>query len=144
MTRRTRRRIATVVFAPTAALSAWALIRLVGVDLVVSTGDSTVGPADVFAASLVGSLGGWLVARLLERHSRSPRALWAFVGSTTLALSMIGPAWLADGASALGLMSLHLVTGGVVIGGFAVTLPWRANSAENARQSLRPTGDPAR
>jgi hypothetical protein len=72
MTHRTRRRIATVVLAPVAALSLWALIRLIGVELVVSTGDGVVGPADVAVAALVGAAGGWLVVRLLERHSRSP------------------------------------------------------------------------
>jgi hypothetical protein len=145
MSSATSRRIATVALAPAAALSAWALIRI-RVDLVVSTGDGNVGAADVFVASLVGALGGWLVVRLLERHvrSRSPRRLWSFLGSTTLALSMIGPAWLADGASAVALMSLHTVTAVVVIVGFSTTLPWRAKTGASGRFGLHPTSDPAR
>ena len=68
---------------------------------------------------MAGALAGWLVVRLLEHHSRSPRRLWAFVCSTTLAVSMIGPSWFADGASAVALMSLHVVTAVVVVAGFA-------------------------
>lgn len=146
MTRITGRRIATVALAPAAALTAWALIRIAGVELAVSTGDASVGGADVFVASLVGALGGWLVVRLLERHTRnrSPRRLWAFLGSTTLALSMIGPSWFADGASAVALMSLHLVTALVVIVGFATTLPRRAETGESRRLRLHPSSGPAR
>jgi hypothetical protein len=50
MTHHTRRRIVTVALAPAAALAAWALVTLLGIDLVVSTGDGTVGPADVLTA----------------------------------------------------------------------------------------------
>jgi Family of unknown function (DUF6069) len=144
MTHRTRRRIATLVLAPAAALLVWALVRLLGIELVVSVGDGAVGPADVIAASLVGGAGGWLIVRLLELRSRSPRRLWAIVGSTSLALSMIGPAWSADGASAVALMCMHVVTAVVVIGGFAATLPARGSAGESRSTNLRPSGDPAR
>jgi hypothetical protein len=80
MTDRTRRRIGTVVLAPAAALAAWALIRLSSIDLDVSTASGTVGPADVFAAALIGALAAWLVARLFERHSPHPRRWWAIYG----------------------------------------------------------------
>jgi hypothetical protein len=56
---------------------------------------------------------------------------------------MIGPAWLADGADAMSLMSLHLVTALVVIGGFARTLPTRREAGER-RPDLRASSDPAR
>ena len=125
MTNRTRRRIATTVLAPAAALSGWAVIRVSGIDLVVSTGRGTVGPADVLVAALAGALAGWLVVRLIERHSRSPLRTWAIVGSTALSVSLIGPSYLADDASAVALMSLHVVTAVVVITGFARTLPIR-------------------
>ena len=134
MTNRTRRRIGTVVLAPVAALTAWGCIRLIGIDLVVSTGSGTVGPVDVFVAALIGALAAWVVVRLLEHHVRQPRAWWSFVGSTALAVSIIGPAWLADGASSVALIALHVVTAVVVIVGFAATLP--------ALQLRR--GDPAR
>jgi hypothetical protein len=134
MTRRTRRRIVTTAVAPASALAAWALIRLVGIDLEVSVGDGIVGPADVGVAALVGALGGWLAARLLERHSPCPREHWSYLSSTALALSVIGPSWLAEGASAGALIALHFVVAAVVIVGFAKTLP--------ARQDRRaPTGE---
>ncbi len=141
---RTRRRIGTVVLAPAAALSAWAFTQLIGVDLVVSAGDGTVGPVDVAAAALVGALAGWIVVRLLERRSRQPLRLWAFSGSTALAFSIVGPAWFADGASAVALMSLHVVTAVVVITGFARTLPERGRAGTIERRRPRPSGDPAR
>src|SRR5262245_30516609 len=115
MTHRTRRRIATVLLAPLAALAAWTLIRMLGVELVVSTGSGEVGAADAFAAAFIAALGGWAAAREFERQSRRPRAWWSFAASTTLAVSMIGPSWLADGASAAALIALHLVTAAAVI-----------------------------
>jgi hypothetical protein len=68
----TRRRIATVILAPVAALAAWAVVRLIGVDLVVSSGDGTVGRVDVLTAALFGALAGWFVVQLLERRSSRP------------------------------------------------------------------------
>lgn len=133
MTHRTRRRLVTVVLAPAAALAAWAFIRLIGIELDVSTGSGTVGPADVLAAALLGALAGWVVVRVLDRHGRRPRRLWAFIGSTALAVSVIGPSWLADGASAVALVSLHFVTAVVVISGFAGTLPVRRAGSDPAR-----------
>ena len=69
MTHRTRQRIGTVVFAPAAALAAWAFIQLVGIDLVVSNGIWTVGPTDVIGAAHLGALAAWVVVRALERRS---------------------------------------------------------------------------
>lgn len=123
---RVNRRLATVVAAPVAALATWAVIRLAGVDLVLKDDRGTVGAADVVVAAAVAALLGWVVVRLLEERSRKPLAHWPWIGSTVLGTSMVGPSWLADGASAMGLMTLHLVTGVVVIIGFARTLPaWR-------------------
>jgi hypothetical protein len=118
----TRRRIATVVLAPIVALGGWALIRLAGIDLTVSVDPGTVRAGDVFAAALVAALGAWGVVLLLERYTRSPRRWWPFIGSTALALSVIGPSYLADGASAAALIGLHVITAVVVITGFAPTL----------------------
>jgi hypothetical protein len=124
MSRLDRRRLATVVLAPAAALAAWTAARAAGVDLVLENG-STVGAGDVLAAALTGATAGWLVVRWLEGHSRRPRSRWAFVGSTALAVSIIGPNRLADGSSAIALIGLHVVTAAVVIAGFAGTLPLR-------------------
>jgi FtsH-binding integral membrane protein len=124
MTNRTRRRIATVALAPAAALAAWALIRLIGVDLVVSVGNGKVGPGNVVVAALLGALLGWSAAYVFEQRSRRPRLWWSFAASTGLSVSMIGPSWLADGSSAVALMALHFVTAIVVIVGLAGTIPF--------------------
>jgi Family of unknown function (DUF6069) len=134
MTKFTQHRIATVVLAPIAALLGWAAIRLLGIDLLVSTGDGTVGPADVVVAALAAALGGWFVVRLLERRTAHPRGWWAFIGSTAVSVSIIGPSYFADGASAVALIALHFVVAIVVITGFASTLPARC----------LPCADPAR
>ena len=124
-----RRRLVTVLLAPSAALVAWGIIRLIGVDLVLKSG-RTVGPGQVFTAALVGALAGWVVARWIEGHSRRPRPVWAFVGTTALATSTIGPSWLADGATGVALVALHFVTAIVVITGLAGTLPLRRGAGE--------------
>jgi hypothetical protein len=113
------------------------MIRLAGIDLVVSTGPGTVGAGDVFAAALFGALVGWLAVRLLERHSRRPQAHWPIVGSTGLAVSIIGPSWLADGASAVALIALHIVTAVVVIRGFAPTVGRPQGAGVGSRRATR-------
>ena len=119
------RRLATVLFAPVAALAAWGLFRAAGVSFHVSTGDGRVGAADVVVGATVAAVLGWVVARQLERRVQRPRLWWARVGSTCFAVSIIGPSWLADGGSSVALMTLHLVTAVVIVVGFAATLPFR-------------------
>jgi hypothetical protein len=138
----TRRRIQTVVLAAFGALAGWALARLAGIELVVSNTD-TVSAADVLVAPLVGALGAWGVVLLLERFSRRPRARWPVVGSTALALSINGPARLADGASAAVLIGLHVVTAVIVIVGFAPTLPVVGRGRDGATASPCADCDPA-
>jgi hypothetical protein len=98
-------------------------MRLIGIEFVVSVGDGTVGPADVVLGALLGASAGWLVVRLLERHTRSPERWWPALGSMALAVSTIGPTWLADDESRVALTVLHFVVAIVVITGFATTLP---------------------
>jgi Family of unknown function (DUF6069) len=142
MTHRTRR-LATVALAPTAALAIWAGARLSGVELQVSAGPGRVGPVDVVAAALLGALGAWLVVRLLERRTRRPERWWPVVGSTALAISIIAPTWLADGADGAVLILMHVVVAVVVIRGFAGTLGVDGSGAfRRVRPSLQ--RDPAR
>jgi Family of unknown function (DUF6069) len=123
MTTRTRHRLATVVLAPAAAVITWGFIRLAGVDLVVETGDGTVGPLDVVVAALSGALCAWVVVRLLVRYTRRPGLWWPVLGSSALAVSTLGPTYLADDTTAVALTALHFVTAIVVITGFEATLP---------------------
>jgi hypothetical protein len=119
------RRFATVVLAPVAAVTAWAVFRALGVGFDISTGDGRVGAGDVIVAATVAALLGWVVARQLERRVARPRLWWARVGSTALSVSIIGPSWLADGVSSVALMTLHVVTAVVIIVGFAAPHPGR-------------------
>lgn len=133
----THRRLATVVAAPFLALAGWAIVRLIGVDLVVKHQTGTVNGADVVVAATVAGLLAWVVVRQLERRVRRPRQTWSLLASTGLAVSIIGPSWLADGGSAVALISLHLVTAAVLIVGFSGTLPWRQTGRAGLRRSAR-------
>ena len=100
------------------ALAIWALARLLGVELTVGKGTDTslVGPGDVLVAVVLASLAAWVVQQLLARHGAA--GWWPFVGSTALAVSIIGPTWLADGAASVVLIGMHLAVGLVLIAGF--------------------------
>ena len=113
-----RGRSAAIVAAATlVALAIWGLARVLGVELAVGKGDqaSLVGAADVITVLLAG-VAAWLVQRLLAR--RGAAGWWPFLGSTALAISIIGPTWLADGAAGVVLIGMHLAVGLVLIAGF--------------------------
>lgn len=109
-----------VVAAAAVALAMWAVARLLGVDLTVRIGQDPrqVGPVDVLVTTLVAGLAAWAVHLLLARRPRTAR-WWPFVGSTAVAVSMLGPSYLADGAAAVALIGMHLAVGYVLIAGFA-------------------------
>jgi Family of unknown function (DUF6069) len=113
-----RRSAAIVAAALVVALAIWALARLLGVDLIVGKGSdaTTVGAADVLVAVVLAGLAAWVVQRLLAR--RGAAGWWPFVGSTALAISIIGPTWLADGMASVVLIGMHLAVGFVLIAGF--------------------------
>jgi hypothetical protein len=100
------------------ALAIWALARLLGVELTVGKGRdaSPVGAADVLVTVLLAGSAAWGVQTLLAR--RRVAGWWPFVGSTALAISIIGPTWLADGAAGVVLIGMHLAVGLVLIAGF--------------------------
>ena len=105
------------------ALVIWGLARALGVELTVGKGDqaSLVGAADVLVAVLVAGVAAWVVQRLLAR--RGAAGWWPFVGSTALAISIIGPTWLADGMASVVLIAMHLAVGLVLIAGFTRSAP---------------------
>lgn len=100
------------------ALAIWALARMLGVELTAGKGHdaSPVGAADVLVAVVLAGLAAWVVQRLLAR--RGAAGWWPFVGSTALAISIIGPTWLADGIASVVLIGMHLAVGFVLIAGF--------------------------
>jgi hypothetical protein len=114
-----RRQRAVIVTAATmVALAIWGLARMLGVELTVGKGDqaSLVGADDVLVTVLVAGVAAWVVQRLLAR--RGAAGWWPFVGSTALAISIIGPTWLADGMASVVLIGMHLAVGFVLIVGF--------------------------
>jgi Family of unknown function (DUF6069) len=114
----TRRGAGVVAAAMVVALAIWALARMLGVELTVGKGydASTVGAADVLVTVLLAGLAGWGAQRLLAR--RGAAGWWPFVGSTALAISIVGPSWLADGAASVVLIGMHVAVGLVLIAGF--------------------------
>jgi Family of unknown function (DUF6069) len=113
------RSAAIVATAGLVALVIWGLARVLGVELTVGKGDqaSLVGAADVLVTVLLAGLAAWLVQRLLAR--RGAAGWWPFIGSTALAISIIGPTWLADGDASVVLIGMHLAVGLVLIAGFS-------------------------
>jgi Family of unknown function (DUF6069) len=113
-----RRSAGVVAAALVVALTIWALARLLGVELTVGKGSdaSLVGPGDVLVAVVLAGLAAWVVQPLLVR--RGAAGWWPFVGSTALAVSIIGPTWLADGMASVVLIGIHLAVGLVLIAGF--------------------------
>ena len=109
-----------MVVATVVALGTWAVVRLLGVELTVGKGPdpSQVGAVEVVAATVLAGLAAWAVHRVLARSARTAR-WWPFVGSTAIAVSIIGPSYLADGAAAVALISMHLIVGAILIAGLA-------------------------
>ena len=118
MTNRSRRSAGVVAAAMAVALAIWALARLLGATLTVGKGAdaSQVGTAEVLVTALLAGLAAWGAHALLAR--RGAARWWPFVGSTALAISIIGPTWLADGAASVVLIGMHLAVGLVLIAGF--------------------------
>ena len=115
----TRWSAGVVAAAMTVALAIWAVARLLDVELTTGKGAdaSTVSVADVLVTALIAGLAAWGVHAQLVR--RGAARWWPFVGSTALAISVIGPTWLADGPAAVVLIAMHLAVGAVLIAGFA-------------------------
>jgi Family of unknown function (DUF6069) len=113
-----RRSAGVVAAALVVALGIWTLARLLGVDLIVGKGPdaTTVGAVDVLVTVVLAGLAAWMVQKLLAR--RGAAGWWPFVGSTALAISIIGPTWLADGMASVVLIGMHLAVGFVLIAGF--------------------------
>jgi hypothetical protein len=100
--------------------------------------DEVVGWANVLIVTIVAGLVAWGVAILLKRAGK---ARWfPSVGSIALALSIIGPSYLADGSSAVALILLHFAVAIVLIVGFThIILPvgwWERTNRPNEPSSL--------
>jgi hypothetical protein len=137
----TLKRFAVIAVAVGAGLAVWGFFQLIGVEPTVESGGDTesVGAIDVALAAVVGGLAAWGVHALLARQPRTER-WWPFVGSTALAISMIGPSYQSDGSSAMALMCMHFAVGAVLIAGFAIVgAGRRLEAAECESVPRRPT-----
>ncbi len=79
--------------------------------------DEPVGWANVLIVTLLAGFVAWGVYTLLRRSGRE--RWWPFVGSTALAISIIGPSYMADGSSAVALIVLHFTAAIPLLLGFA-------------------------
>ena len=122
------RRVTTVALAAAGGLLGWFGLRAGGADL--RADSTTVEPVDVVVATLVAGAAAVAGASLVARHAAQPQRAWGLLGSTALSLSMLGPVYSAPALTAVALMVLHLVVGGVLIGGLAGTLPARRSATE--------------
>ena len=100
--------------------------------------DKAVGWANVVIVTILAGLAAWGVAVLLKRAGK---ARWfPAVGSTALAISIIGPSYLADGSSAVALILLHFAVAIVLIVGMTrVILPagwWEQSGQANEPSSV--------
>jgi hypothetical protein len=125
-----RDRVLTVATPAIAGLVVWIVARLLGQDLTTtqagSDGLTTIGPVIVVATSLVFGLIAWSVLALLEWLTHRARRTWTVPGPVVLLLSLAGPLTRAGGpATAIALLSEHLVVGGVLIAGLLRTSPSR-------------------
>jgi hypothetical protein len=113
------RNLVVIAIAVVAALVTWGVVRLAGIELELkdSAPSDKVSAINVLVTTVVVGLAAWAVHAFLVR--RDAARWWPFVGSTVLAISIAGPSWYADGASAVALIAMHLVVGIVLIAGFA-------------------------
>lgn len=121
MSNRVRSALGIIVVATAAALVVYGLIRGLWLEPMAKRGgggeEEPVTWVMVAFTTFVAGLLAWGVATLLERAGKA--RWWPFVGSTALAISMIGPTYQSDGESAVALIILHLVVAVVLITGFA-------------------------
>ena len=122
------RSVGVILLAVVVGLAIWFVIRSLGVEPIVGKGSAPhpVGAVDVAVAALVAGIGAWGVNAWLAR--RGLARVWPFVGSTALAISIIAPSWLADGASAVALICLHVAVALVLLLGFTLGQPERSPS----------------
>ena len=117
--------LAVVGVAVAAALVGWAILGpLAGIELVAQQGSRIeVNAVYVFVTSAVAAFAGWGLLAILERRTRNARNVWTVVAVIICLTSLSGPLDGGIGIGAkLGLASLHLIVGAVVIIGLRRTV----------------------
>lgn len=111
---------AAVAGATVAPAVPWAVARIAGADLEVTTAGTTmdVGLALVLPTALAMSLAGWGLLTWLLRRRGDGRRVWTGVALTVLVLSLSGPLITeADADARVYLLLMHLAVGAVLIPG---------------------------
>jgi hypothetical protein len=119
-----RSRLAVVGTTVVAALAWWAILDYAfGITLDAQQGGLThIGAGQVFFASAAISFLGWALLAILERRTPNARNVWTVVATIVCLTSLTSPLTAGIGVGAkLGLASLHLVVGAVVILGLRRT-----------------------
>ncbi|MFD7159183.1 DUF6069 family protein [Kribbella sp. NPDC059898] len=118
------RRFGVVGIAAVAALADWILLAPVaGLTLTARQGGiQHIGAAAVVVSTIVVSLLGWALLAILERRTRRARTTWTVIATIVCVTSLGSPLTNGIGLGAkLGLASLHLVVGAIVILGLRRT-----------------------
>ncbi|GAA1504181.1 hypothetical protein GCM10009761_02330 [Agromyces terreus] len=109
----------TLALAVVFPLLVWAAaVPLAGLDLMVGSGAAAqrVAPPAIVVAALFAGCAAWAVLALLERFTRSSGRIFAVIGWTVLALSLLGPVLTGAKPAVLGvLLAMHLVTGATLM-----------------------------
>jgi hypothetical protein len=117
--------LAVVGITALAAIAWWAVLaKAFGIELQAKQGSSTiqVSLVAVLFAAVAMAFAGWALLAILERKTIAARKAWTIVAVTACLLSLGSPLTSGIGAGAkLGLASLHLVVGAVVILGLRRT-----------------------
>ena len=116
--------LAVVGIAAVAALADWAILSpLAGINLEARQGGTQhIGAPAVLAATIVVSFLGWALLAILERRTPRARNIWTVVATIVCITSLGSPLTNGIGTGAkLGLASLHLIVGAVVILGLRRT-----------------------
>ncbi|WP_432876254.1 DUF6069 family protein [Kribbella sp. CA-245084] len=119
-----RSRLVVVAVAAAAALADWAILApLAGLALTARQGGiQHIGAAAVLAATVVVAFAGWGLLAILERRSPRARDTWTVIATIVCVLSLGSPLTNGIGLGAkLGLASLHLIVGAIVILGLRRT-----------------------
>jgi hypothetical protein len=119
-----RSRLAVVGVTAVAALAGWAIVGpLAGITLEARQGGLMhIGAAAVFFSSVVVAFAGWGLLAILERCTVKAQNVWTSVAAIVCVTSLSSPLGNGIGLGAkLGLASLHLIVGAVVIIGLRRT-----------------------
>jgi hypothetical protein len=120
-----RSRLLVVGIAASAALADWAILApLAGITLDARQGGTTqhVGPIAIAVSTVLVALAGWGLLAILERRTPRAQNIWTVIAAIVCTTSLFSPLDSGIGLGAkLGLASLHLVVGAVVILGLRRT-----------------------